>query len=302
MTDPAPSPTNGLPPPSDIDVDIGLVQALLAEQFPELAELPLRRAAEGWDCVTIRLGEGLAVRLPRRELAAKLVDHEQAWLPVLAPQLPIPIPAPVRVGRPTDDYPWSWSVVPWFAGSTALTAHPAGAEATRLGSFLSDLHSIPTPLDPPVNPHRGGQLHDRRDLYSRRLQDARGVLGDETAGAAYELFCRSLEVSANDVPVWLHGDLHSKNVITVEGRIEAVIDWGDVCTGDPATDLASLWIIFDVDHHDLFWQSYGPVADSLLARSKGWAIAFGLMLWDSHHDADPAFAAAGLTTMLRALA
>ena len=54
----------------------------------------------GWDNAMFRLGEQLAVRLPRRIAVAKLIDHEQRWLPQLAPLLPIAVPAPVRAGQP----------------------------------------------------------------------------------------------------------------------------------------------------------------------------------------------------------
>ena len=96
-------------PAAELDVDEALVRALLEEQHPDLAGLPLRLVANGWDNVLFRLGDDLVVRLPRRELAVPLVEHEQRWLPELAPRLPLPIPAPVRVGRPGAGYPWPWA-------------------------------------------------------------------------------------------------------------------------------------------------------------------------------------------------
>ena len=87
-------------PLHEIAVDEALVRALLAGQHPDLAGLPLVRAAQGWDNVTFRLGDDLAVRLPARAVAAPLVEHEQRWLPVLAPLLPVAVPVPVRLRRP----------------------------------------------------------------------------------------------------------------------------------------------------------------------------------------------------------
>ena len=66
-----------------------------------------------------RLGEQWAVRIPRRQLGAALIQKEQTWLPLLAPQLTLSIPLPHRLGTPTDRYPWCWSVVPWLLGETA---------------------------------------------------------------------------------------------------------------------------------------------------------------------------------------
>ena len=94
-------------------IDETLVRRLLGEQFPDLVDRPLRRVEpEGTDNAIFRLGDELAVRLPRRrgptQPGGKLFD----WLPVLAPLLPVAIPIPVAQGRPTLDYPWFWEIPP----------------------------------------------------------------------------------------------------------------------------------------------------------------------------------------------
>ena len=107
-------------PPADIDIDEMLVRSLLRAQHPDLADLPLQPTDSGWDNAMFRLGEDLAVRLPRRLAATKLIEHEQEWLPQLAPLLPIAVPAPVRVGRPAENYPARWSIVPWMRGLSLI--------------------------------------------------------------------------------------------------------------------------------------------------------------------------------------
>jgi aminoglycoside phosphotransferase (APT) family kinase protein len=106
----------GVPPPAEVPIDIALVRALLEEQHPDLAALPIVEASEGWDNRTFRLGEELAIRLPRRAASAPLIEHEQRWLPILAPHLPLPIPNPLRIGRAGCGFPWSWSVTRWLPG------------------------------------------------------------------------------------------------------------------------------------------------------------------------------------------
>ena len=91
-------------PPAEAAIDIALVRALLQEQHPDLAELSLVDAGEGWDNRIFRLGEELAVRLPRRAASAPLIAHEQRWLSILAPCLPLPVPTTTRVGRPDVDF------------------------------------------------------------------------------------------------------------------------------------------------------------------------------------------------------
>src|SRR5437762_13473462 len=111
-------------PAAEVAIDDALVRGLLNEQLPDLSGLPLVRLAEGWDNVIYRLGDELTVRLPRRRLAAALVEHEQRWLPQLAPGLPLAIPAPVGIGRPGRGFPWSWSVCPWLPGVVAQQVPP----------------------------------------------------------------------------------------------------------------------------------------------------------------------------------
>ncbi|MDQ1465634.1 MAG: hypothetical protein QOH10_49, partial [Actinomycetota bacterium] len=146
-------------PAAEVAIDDGLVRRLLTEQLPDLRGLPLVRLAEGWDNVIFRLGDELTVRLPRRRLAAELVEHEQRWLPELAPKLPLAIPAPVGIGRPGPGYPWAWSVCPWLPGAVAQQVAPDDPfdAATRLGRFLAALHE-PAPPDAPANPFRGVPL------------------------------------------------------------------------------------------------------------------------------------------------
>ncbi len=83
----------------------------------------------------------LAVRLPQRQLAADLVANEQRWLPELAPRLPLPVPVPLRVGLPSGDYPWNWTVVAWYDGEVAADVALIDpiVDAQRLGRFVRAL-------------------------------------------------------------------------------------------------------------------------------------------------------------------
>src|SRR4051812_29526430 len=96
-------------PAAEIEISVELVAALVDAQHPDLAA-PLRQVANGWDNVIFRLGEDLAVRLPRRAVAATLIENEQRWLSVLAPELPVPVPVPVRIGTPSAAFGWPWSI------------------------------------------------------------------------------------------------------------------------------------------------------------------------------------------------
>ncbi len=161
-------------PPAEVTIDNRLVQTLLTEQHPDLANLPLTQVGEGWDNVLFRLGEDLAVRLPRRAASAPMIEHEQRWLPELARRLPLPVPTPIRMGRPGSGFPWSWSVVRWLPGMTAVAElRNPQAVAASLGRFLRALHQ-PAPEDAPRSPFRSIPL----DARTARLHEHLDQLGD----------------------------------------------------------------------------------------------------------------------------
>jgi aminoglycoside phosphotransferase (APT) family kinase protein len=286
-------------PAAEVDVDEPLVRALLAEQHPDLADLPIEVVANGWDNAVVRLGDDLAVRLPRRELAVPLVEHEQRWLPELAPRLPLPIPAPVRVGAPGAGYPWPWSIVPWFDGRTALATPPSDplAAAEALGRFFAALHR-PAPPDAPANPYRGIPLADR----DRITRDAAAHLDGVDLAEVLSRWDAFVALPRWAGPaLWLHGDPHPGNVLVHDGRISAVIDFGDITSGDPASDLAVAWMYFPAAGRDVFRAAVGGVDDDTWQRAHGWALAYGIVL--SAHAADnPAYAALGAHVLQAALA
>src|SRR5487761_763671 len=90
----------------EVDTDISLVGRLLAAQFPRWANLPIEPVASlGTDNAIYRLGDDLAVRLPRTQRVTAQLDKEHLWLPRLAPHLPLAIPVPLAKGIPGEGYP-----------------------------------------------------------------------------------------------------------------------------------------------------------------------------------------------------
>jgi aminoglycoside phosphotransferase (APT) family kinase protein len=208
-------------------------------------------------------------------LAAALVEHEQRWLPFLAPTLPLPIPVPVRAGRPGAGYPWAWSVCPWLPGTVAASASLADPDqaAVDLARFVAALHR-PAPRDAPANPYRGIPLEHRTE----RLLETVDALRDAIDGASILSFWAATKsIPAWSGPaLWLHGDLHPANILVDNGRISAVIDFGDLTAGDPATDLAVAWMLFDPVVRSTFRDAVGGVDDATWARARAWAVALGV--------------------------
>jgi aminoglycoside phosphotransferase (APT) family kinase protein len=253
----------------------------------------------GWDNTLWRLGDGLLVRLPRREVAAGLARNEHRWLPELAPRLPLPVPDPVRIGRPGGRYRWPWSVVPLLPGSPGDRTPVTDPEdsAVRLGRFLRALHQV-APDDAPDNPYRNVPLADRTDVDDRIDTLASEIDADATR----RIWDQALTARPWDGPrVWLHGDLHPANTLVADGTLTAVIDFGDLCGGDPATDLAGAWMMLPPPVMGIFNRAYGGVDTDLERRSLGWAVIFGLSLLEIGLKDRPTYERVGRTTLDRVI-
>lgn len=263
-------------PKAEVEIDEALIGSLLRKQHPDLADFPVEIQDSGWDNVMARLGDDLAVRLPRRQIAADLLRNEQRWLPVLAPHLPLPVPVPERVGRPTDCYPFPWSVLPWLPGTTADREPPRADQAEVLADFLLALHQ-PAPEDAPHNPHRGLPLSTKDEDHQDRLRKL-AEAGERVPPLWQELWQRALDTPIDVEKTWIAGDVHARNVLVSNGGISAFIDWGDLCKGDRATDLASVWALFsERDARRRALERYGPT-QATLDRARGWAVFYGVIL------------------------
>ncbi|WBQ03144.1 aminoglycoside phosphotransferase family protein [Kribbella sp. CA-293567] len=269
---------------AEIAVDEALVRGLLAEQHPDLAELRLREVVGGWDNQMWRLGDEYAVRIPRTPRAPSLLRTELQWLPSIAERLPLPIPVPLRSGAPSDLFPKPWHVVGWVSGEPADRSPITHAESAEvLAGFLKALHTE-APVDAPISPDRSAPLSkltagfdhglayaelDDTDLTDEALRDA--VRRIWNAGVAAPVW--------PGAPSWLHADLHPANVLVTNGALSGVIDFGDLCAGDPATDLAAAWLLLPAGSAPRFLEAYGGVDDATIGRALAWAAyrALGLI-------------------------
>ncbi|WP_417562009.1 aminoglycoside phosphotransferase family protein [Microbacterium sp.] len=283
-------------PEAELDVDLVLVTRLLRDQHADLADLPMTIAASGWDNVMARVGDDLAVRAPRRAIAAALIEHEQLVLPRIAPRLPVAVPVPVRSGHATAFYPWPWSVVPWFEGVSAASASPAqrDAWAEDLADVMIALH-MPADTDAPANPVRGVPLAQRSE--ASRVWLARGTIerGDELRA----VIDRGLRAAPHrGAPVWIHGDPHPLNLVVRDDRLAAVVDFGDVTAGDPASDLATAWMTFTPTGREDFIARYTHatgVDAATWRRAHAWAAHLAIMML-AHSDDAPELAVIGRHT------
>lgn len=287
-------------PAAEVEISEGLLRALLRDQAPRFAELPLELVAAGWDNEIHRLGDDHAIRIPRRAVAAALVENELAWLPELAPRLPLPVPTPVVAGVPAHGFPWRWSIVPWFPGRPVGGSRGTATMADQLAHFLRALHR-PAPGDAPTNPFRGGSLVDRGERVQRDLvEHLPGLVPDDTLGAVARRWKRLVATPEfAGPPVWLHGDLHPNNALTDGEVLSAIIDFGDICAGDPATDYLMGWMLFDAPERAIMREVL-DVDAATWARGQAWALILSLVFTAQGED-DPGMYAIGLAGIRRVL-
>jgi aminoglycoside phosphotransferase (APT) family kinase protein len=272
-----------------VEIDAALVARLVAAQFPQWADLPIRPVVNGgWDNRTFHVGERMAARLPSAARYAAQVDKEQRWLPRLAPRLPLPIPAPLAIGAPAEGYPWPWSVYEWLAGETAAVAPIPDLRqfAIALAEFLLALQRIDAAEGPVAGPHsfwRGGPL----GTYDTETRQAIEVLGERIdAAAATEVWEAALAAAWREPPVWVHGDIAAGNLLVDKGRLSAVIDFGCSAVGDPACDLAIAWTFFEGEGRAAFRAAL-PLDAGAWARGRGWTLWKALIVLAALPGANP---------------
>jgi aminoglycoside phosphotransferase (APT) family kinase protein len=90
-------------------------------------------------------------------------------------------------------------------------------------------------------------------------------------------------------PVWIHGDLQAGNLLTVQGHLRAVIDFGCLGVGDPACDLMVAWNLLPVASRGSF-RARLNVDDATWARGRGWALSFGLIALPYYRQSNPVLA------------
>jgi aminoglycoside phosphotransferase (APT) family kinase protein len=270
--------------PEKFSTNVPLVARLLAAQFPQWADLPIKPVpSDGTQHALYRLGEDMVVRLPRIEDADGQARKEFQWLPLLAPRLPLAIPAPLVMGNPADGYPWHWSIYRWFEGDTATTGRIANTHqaAADLGRFIAALQHV----DPADGPSSGrGRSLAERDPYTRTaIASLDGMIDAGAATAAWE--SSLLAPAWESGPVWTHGDLFPSNILVKDGRLSAIIDFGDAGLSDPACDMLGAWSFLPVHVHDVF-RAELSVSEATWVRGRGWALSIALLALKYFQGAD----------------
>ena len=271
----------------EVHTDVALVRRLLAGQFPHWAGLAIEPVVSyGTDHDIYRLGDDLAVRLPRIGWATRQATKEAEWLPKLAPQLPLAVPVQLAIGHPADSYPFAWSVYRWLPGENSNdTIEDLDQAAVDLAAFVRALRRVdPTDAHPRPARSRGAPLAELDQDVRRAIAE----LGDRVdVDAALGSWEESLGAAAwAGEEVWVHGDLLPGNLLVVDGRLSAVIDFGCLNVGDPACDLQPAWNVFAGESRARY-RAELDVDDASWLRGRGWALYQAVMALPYYWDTNP---------------
>ena len=280
---------------NEFEINEHLVQALIKQQCPHWAYLPLKKVlSSGTDNALFRLGDDYVVRLPRVEWEPgsneKSIDKEYEWIRKIATCFKTPISEPIFKGHSTEFYPWSWIVAKWNDGDNPAFEKNNEYQllAKDLACFLNDLHRISLANGP--TSRRGVPLTSS-DLDAETRQAISELEGEVDIASVTSLWDRLIRVPAwNKAPVWVHGDYLPGNIVIQNNRLAAVIDFSDLGIGDPACDLIIAWSLLNSQSRNVFREHLENIDDDTWERGKGWALSIAVIMLPYYKNSNPTLA------------
>jgi len=256
--------------------DEELARELVAEQFAPLPRRSVELVSEGWDYVVHLVDGEWAFRFPRRAVVVPGTEREIAVLGRIAAHLPVGVPAPVYVGRPTERFPWPFFGARFLpgveAGEAALSDEERAQLARPLARSLRALHAPAVlaevgdllPFDPI---HRADMT-----VRVRRTRDELAAVAEvgtwKPPAGLDELLQRAAALPPPEPRAVCHGDLHFRQLLVEGGELTGIIDWVDVCRSDPGVDLQLAWSFLAPAAREEFLDEYGPVSEESLLRAR----------------------------------
>jgi aminoglycoside phosphotransferase (APT) family kinase protein len=257
---------NSHPWEADWEISEDLVHELIYRQFPQLNAMPIKKIGMGFDNTVYRVGKEFVFRFPRREIAIHGLRLEGKMLPKLEDFITLPYSKPLFYGEGSDKYPVPFLGYTYLPGSfpLGLTDDQRALSTSLLAQFLRKLHAFP------LNTAQENEVsYDSRDLLNisfrkeKMLRFLTFLKPHLQSEELRKLSAYLQQLNTDNVKprnVFLHGDLHFKNIIVNEcGQISGIIDWGDMNIGHPACDLSIVYSFLPTRERQPFFEEYGEV-------------------------------------------
>jgi aminoglycoside phosphotransferase (APT) family kinase protein len=274
----------------EIAVGESLARELIGEQFPEVEQRSLQLLGAGWDNTVWLVDEEWVFRFPRRSMVIPGLENEIAFLPRLAALLPLPIPVPTLIGRPSKAFGWPFYGAPFLPGrelaEVDLDDEARTALGRPLGEFLRALHSLELAADLPVDPVRRADMTFRVPKTRERLAELESLGLWSAPPEAYDVIDAAAELGPVVPIATCHGDLHLRHLLVDDGGgPAAVIDWIDLSRNESGVDFVLYWCVLPAAGRAEFREAYGTLAEDQLLRGRILSIFLcgTLAVW-GHHE------------------
>jgi aminoglycoside phosphotransferase (APT) family kinase protein len=274
----------------EVTVGEALARRLIGEQFPELDRRSFRLLGEGWDNTVWLVDDRWTFRFPRRSVVVQGIENEMTYLPRLAPLLPLPIPNPTFLGRPSEAFEWPFFGCPFLPGRELADAEPSeearGGLGRPLGEFLRKLHRVDLDADLPVDPVRRAEMAFRVPRAADRIAEVERLGLWRAPPLVEDILDAARNFPTPEPSAIVHGDLHLRHLLVADtGEPTAVIDWIDLCRNDPCVDLVLYWCALPPEGRAEFRAAYGPLNEEQLLRGRVLALDLcGVLAVWGHHE------------------
>ena len=266
---------------SMIIIDVELAKSLISEQFPEYKNLEIKPIPKsGWDNRMFVLGDDMLIRMPSVECYQAQIKKEYKFLPKFKNFLSFAIPEPIKIGKPSENFPWNWSMYKYIEGENSSNGNIKDKIefAKDLAKFLNEFQNISTEGGPEAGEHnfyRGGDLN----VYDDEVHESIKLLKDKIdEDVIFEIWNKAIKTKWDKKSVWVHGDISFGNLLVKDGKLCAIIDFGGIGIGDPACDLAIAWTDFDNEERKVFYDSLENIDENTCRRGCAWALWKALIL------------------------
>jgi len=288
----------------ELVIDDEAVRRMIADQFPQWRDEPVRRlATDGTVSAIFRIGDALAARFPLRDAEPRdvsaLIAEEAAAMRELAACCPFPTPLPVAEGAPGTGYPLPWSVQTWLPGEVATPSGLAHSESFThdLVHLLHSLRAADTRGRPFRGVGRGGDLTHADAWMQECMEGSAGLLPVDRLRALWSRF-RQLPGAGRNVMT--HGDLTPPNLLVDGERLAGVLDGGGFGPADPALDLVAAWHLLDAGPRALLRREL-ECDEVQWWRGAAWAFEQSMGLVWYYRESNPGMSGLGRSTLSRIL-